>query len=51
MFLLKHEWKHEMEFILVGLAMILILLVAKNGSSKQVSKPTNDNEDEDTIYG
>ena len=41
-----------MEFIVVGLAIMLILLVAKNGSSKRASKPKSvDPKDDDTIYG
>jgi hypothetical protein len=40
-----------MELIVVAIAIFVILLVAKNGSSK-ISKPNRDeNLDEDTIYG
>ena len=41
-----------MEFIVVGLAIMLTLLVAKKGSSKGVSKPKSvDPKDDDTTYG
>lgn len=41
-----------MELILVAVAIFVILLVAKNGSSKRSNKPPkDDNLDEDTIYG
>jgi hypothetical protein len=41
-----------MELMVVALAIFVILLVAKNGSSKKISKPNRDeNLDEDTIYG
>ena len=42
----------EMEFLVVAVAILVILLVAKNGSSKRSAKPRNhDPLDEDTIYG
>lgn len=41
-----------MELIVVALAILTILLVAKNASSKRVSKPKPvDPKDDDTIYG
>lgn len=40
-----------MELILVALALLVIILAAKNGSSKNVRKPPKDDLDEDTIYG
>jgi hypothetical protein len=42
----------EMELVVVTLAMFVILLTAKSGSSKRSNKPSKeDNLDEDTIYG
>lgn len=41
-----------MEVLFVTLAILAILLVAKNGSSKGGKKPPKDDHlDEDTIYG
>ena len=40
-----------MELILVALALLVIILAAKNGSSKSVRKPPKEDLDEDTIYG
>jgi hypothetical protein len=41
-----------MELVVVALAILVILLTAKSGSSKRSNKPANDdNLDEDTIYG
>ena len=46
-------WEVErMELIVVAVAILVILLAAKNGSSKRSSKPSKDDYlDEDTIYG
>jgi hypothetical protein len=42
----------EMEAVLVPLAILVILLVAKNGSSKRSTKPNKEAFlDDDTIYG
>ena len=42
----------EMELVVVALAILVFLLTAKSGSSKQSNKPSkDDNLDEDTIYG
>ena len=40
-----------MELIVVALALLAILLFAKNGSSKNVRKPNKEDLDDDTIYG
>jgi hypothetical protein len=41
-----------MELIVVTVAILVILLAAKNGSSKRSGKPSKDDYlDDDTIYG
>jgi hypothetical protein len=40
-----------MELVLVALALLVIILAAKNGSSKNLRKPPKEDLDEDTIYG
>jgi hypothetical protein len=42
----------EMELVVVALAIFVMLLTAKSGSSKRSNKPSeDDNLDEDTVYG
>jgi hypothetical protein len=41
----------KMELVIVAIAILIILVVAQNGSSRRSSKPRKDDLDEDTIYG
>lgn len=40
-----------MELLLVGTALLVMILAAKNGSSKNLRKPSKEDLDDDTIYG